>query len=308
MFYVVLQIGQKFVNAAQMKECLTFYALANGFSLWFEKSGRQKLIARCGLRPERIKDPKLGKQSKFHRFPSDRNDGPICKWRCYGKPMSTENSFQVNSLVDEHTCVRDFKFGSLVNYKWIARHFGQKIRMNPDIKLHQIADLVMKKYKCIVSPGVCRRAKSWAINEGESTMADHYGYIRSYAKAILDTNVGSTVRVGVTLDPDGQRYFDRFYVCFQGLKEGWKKGCRRIIALDGCFLKKPNVGEILTAIGRDGNNHIFPVAWAVVNVENKDNWSWFLELLGQDLELPTGSGLTLMSDQHKLPFITTSCF
>ncbi|GKC87733.1 pentatricopeptide repeat-containing protein [Tanacetum coccineum] len=83
------------------------------------------------------------------------------------------------------------------------------------------------------------------------------------------------------------------------MKEGWKKGCRRVIALDGCFLKNPNVGEILTAIGRDGNNHIFPVAWDVVNVENKDNWSWFLELLREDLELPAGNGLTLMSDQHK---------
>nr|GFC65548.1 multidrug resistance-associated protein 5 [Tanacetum cinerariifolium] len=44
----------------------------------------------------------------------------------------------------------------------------------------------------------------------------------------------------------------------------------------------------------DRNNHIFPVAWVVVNVENKDNRSWFLELLGEDLDLPTGNELTLM--------------
>ena len=95
-------------------------------------------------------------------------------------------------------------------------------------------------------------------------------------------------------------YFDKFYVCFNGFKEGWKLGCRRILALDGCFLKKPNRGEILTAVGRDGHNHIFPVAWAVVTVENKDNWSWFLELLADDLEIPHGQGVTLMSDQHKV--------
>ncbi|GKF05161.1 pentatricopeptide repeat-containing protein [Tanacetum coccineum] len=68
-------------------------------------------------------------------------------------------------------------------------------------------------------------------------------------------------------------------------------GCRPVIALDGCFLKKPHVGEILTAIGRDGNNYIYPIAWVVVNVENKDNWSWFLELLGEDIDIPTGNGL-----------------
>ncbi|GJU29551.1 pentatricopeptide repeat-containing protein [Tanacetum coccineum] len=159
--------------------------------------------------------------------------------------------------------------------------------------------LVLKKYKCIVTPNQCRNAKRWALNEGETTIEDHYGYIRSYAKAILESNPGSIVKVGVTVNPDDKTYFDRFYVCFEGLKDGWKLGCRKIIALDGCFLKRPSVGEILTAIGRDAYNHIFPVAWAVVNVKNKDNWSWFLDLLGDDLEMPTCQGLTLMSDQHK---------
>nr|GEZ09835.1 hypothetical protein [Tanacetum cinerariifolium] len=56
--------------------------------------------------------------------------------------------------------------------------------------------------------------------------------------------------------------------------EGFNNRCRRVVALDGCFLKSPNQ-------------------------ENKDNWSWFLELLGADLDMPTGQGLTLMFDQHK---------
>ncbi|GJY51960.1 putative reverse transcriptase domain-containing protein [Tanacetum coccineum] len=43
-------------------------------------------------------------------------------------------------------------------------------------------------------------------------------------------------------------------------RTGRKAGCKKIIALDGCFLKRPNQGEILTAIGRDGNNHIYPMA------------------------------------------------
>ncbi|GJX17295.1 hypothetical protein Tco_0218127 [Tanacetum coccineum] len=140
-------------------------------------------------------------------------------------------------------------------------------RLNPDIKLHEIADLVLKKYKCIVTPNQCRNAKRWALNEGETTIEDHYGYIRSYAKAILESNPGSTVKVGVTVNPDDKTYFDRFYVCFKGLKDGWKLGCRKIIALDGCFLKRPSVGEILTATGRDANNHIFPVAWATGLIE-----------------------------------------
>ncbi|GJV49716.1 pentatricopeptide repeat-containing protein [Tanacetum coccineum] len=205
----------------------------------------------------------------------------------------------VVSLIDDHCCVRNFNYGRLISYKWLGRHFGDKVRMNLQITLDQIACLVKKKYKCTVSRTQCRNAKNFALNEGEVTIQDHYGFLRSYAKALADSNEGTTVKVGIIVNPDEKTYFDRFYVCFKALKDGWKMGCRRIIALDGCFLRKPNYGEILTAVGRNENNHIFPVAWAVVSVENKDNWTWFLELIAEDLKVPNGVGLTLMSDQHK---------
>ena len=68
------------------------------------------------------------------------------------------------------------------------------------------------------------------------------------------------------------------------------------------LLKEAKPWGNITAVGKDGNNHIFPVAWDVVTVENKDNWSWFLDLLGEDLEITSGQGLTLMSDQHKVMY------
>ncbi|KAJ9546572.1 hypothetical protein OSB04_019115 [Centaurea solstitialis] len=294
-------VGERYESAKQFKECVTYYALANGYSIWFERSSTKKMIAKCGQRPERVKDTKKGKTTKNVRYPPQQKDGKQnqCKWRCYARLMKKEASFQVITLNDVHTCARCFKYGSLINYKWIGKEFGSRIRMNPDIKLIEIADLVMKKYKCMLTPSQCRRAKMWAINVYEKSIVEHYGLLRAYGDELLRSNPGSTVKLGVTTNPDEQVCFDRFYVCLHGLKEGWKKGCRRIIALNGCFLKTVCQGELLTAIGRDGNNQIFPVAWAVVNVENKDNWEWFLRLLGEDLDIPHGVGLTLMSDQHK---------
>ncbi|GKF72821.1 hypothetical protein Tco_0208935 [Tanacetum coccineum] len=93
----------------------------------------------------------------------------------------------------------------------------------------------------------------------------------SYASEILNSNPGSTCKMSVDPMPDGKNYFSRFYVCFKGLKEGWLQGCRRVICLDGCFLKTICKGELLYAVGRYGNNQIYPIAWAVVNVENKEN-------------------------------------
>ncbi|GKE52489.1 hypothetical protein Tco_1487645 [Tanacetum coccineum] len=45
------KVGEKYVSVAQFKECLTYYALENGFSLWYERSGE----VRVGL-IEAVKD------------------------------------------------------------------------------------------------------------------------------------------------------------------------------------------------------------------------------------------------------------
>ncbi|GJY16203.1 multidrug resistance-associated protein 5 [Tanacetum coccineum] len=138
-----------------------------------------------------------------------------------------------------------------------------------------------------------------ALQQFETCLEDHYGMLWSYDSEILNSNPGSTCKMSVDSMPDGKNYFSRFYVCFKGLREGWLQGCRRVIGLDGCFLKTICKGELLSAVGRDGNNQIYPIAWAVVSVENKDNWSWFMELLINDLGLVSGEGLTIISDQHK---------
>lgn len=160
--------------------------------------------------------------------------------------------------------------------------------------------MVLKKYKCKVSISQARRGKTKALKQYETCLEDHYGRVWSYAAEIQSSNVGSTCKVGVTPMPDGKTYFNCFYVCFKALKEGWLAGCRRIIGLDGCFLKTICKGELLSAVGRDGNNQIFPIAWAVVSIENKENWSWFMKCLIEDLGMEAGEGLTIISDQHKV--------
>ncbi|XP_062100734.1 uncharacterized protein LOC133806655 [Humulus lupulus] len=48
---------------------------------------------------------------------------------------------------------------------------------------------------------------------------------------------------------------------------------------DGCHLKGSYKGIFLAAVGVDANHHFYPLAYAIVEVENTDSWSWFLELL-----------------------------
>ncbi|XP_038992977.1 uncharacterized protein LOC120116621 [Hibiscus syriacus] len=77
------------------------------------------------------------------------------------------------------------------------------------------------------------------------------------------------------------------------------QGCRRIISLDGCFLKGYYVGYLLTAVGTDANGGIYPIAYAVEESENRYSWLWFLEILGRDLDIDNSYGWCFMSDRKK---------
>ncbi|XP_025692382.1 uncharacterized protein [Arachis hypogaea] len=92
------------------------------------------------------------------------------------------------------------------------------------------------------------------------------------------------------------------YVCLSGCKNGFKAGCRRLIGLDGAFLKTQIGGQILSAVGQDANHHIYVIAWAIVDVENTENWKWFLELLHEDLGDYKENKWCFMSDMQKRNF------
>ncbi|BFG24864.1 hypothetical protein CerSpe_111370 [Prunus speciosa] len=56
-----------------------------------------------------------------------------------------------------------------------------------------------------------------------------------------------------------------------------------IIGVNGCHLKGHFSGQLLAAVGVDANDNTYPIAYATVELETKDTWSWFLELLIDDL-------------------------
>lgn len=54
------------------------------------------------------------------------------------------------------------------------------------------------------------------------------------------------------------------YVSFDAQEKAFLAGCKHFIGLDGTHVKLPNGGHILTTQGRDRNNNLFPIAFALV--------------------------------------------
>lgn len=73
-----------------------------------------------------------------------------------------------------------------------------------------------------------------------------------------------------------------------------------MLGLEGCFIKTVYGGQLLSVVGRDGNNCILPVAMTVIENECYVSCKWFLELLisGPDLQLSFGK--IIISIQQKV--------
>ena len=77
---------------------------------------------------------------------------------------------------------------------------------------------------------------------------------------------------------------------FNACKHGWFNGCMKIIELDVCHVKAYHKRKLMWAIGIDADNGYYPIAFAVVEREGYDTWSWFLETLKEDLKLGDAIG------------------
>ncbi|KAI3468197.1 hypothetical protein Pfo_024860 [Paulownia fortunei] len=93
---------------------------------------------------------------------------------------------------------------------------------------------------------------------------------------------------------NGDERFSRFYVCFDALKKRFIPGCRPIIEVDGCHLKDPYGGVLLTAVGTDSNNNLYHIAYAIVCKECRETWKWFLIVLKKDLNITRTHEYTFM--------------
>ncbi|KAK8918360.1 hypothetical protein KSP39_PZI021980 [Platanthera zijinensis] len=76
-------------------------------------------------------------------------------------------------------------------------------------------------------------------------------------------------------------------------------GCRPIIGLDGTHLKTSTGGVMLYVVGVDGNNNMYPIAYAVVLKENTKSLKWFVSLLIDDLCIENSFTWSIISDKQK---------
>ncbi|WZZ00800.1 hypothetical protein YC2023_073128 [Brassica napus] len=209
-------VGQEFVSKEKCRGTIEKYAVREKVNIHFQKSEKKRVAAICA-------------QECF-------------KWRLFASINSQSDKMVVRSYKGEHDC---YPIGvvDLYTAPKIAADFLNEFRHNPKLTADQIMQrLGIKGLR--VTKTKCQSARQIMKHIIEDEYAEQFTRMYDYVEELRRTNPGSTVILGTK-----DRVFDKFYTCFQSQKQGWKSACRRIVHLDGTFLKGRMKGQLLTAVG-----------------------------------------------------------
>ena len=162
---------------------------------------------------------------------------------------------------------------------------------------------VLRDTKIGISKYKAFRAKREAVKMVLGDHVEQFKRIQDYAHTLLHVNPGSMVviKCDVSEDPAVNPIFERMFKSFKAQIDGFKAGCRPFIGVDGTHVKLPNGAQILAATGRDANNNMYPIAFALVESENNNSWEWFLICLRDCIgDGEQHGGWVFMSDRQKV--------
>ncbi|KAM7510789.1 hypothetical protein LguiB_009664 [Lonicera macranthoides] len=269
----VFKLGMIFKDRKEVKEAIKVYSIKHGKEIKFKKNESSRIRAVC-------------------------RDG--CPWLLFASKMSESRNMQIKTLNEEHKCNRQFR-NTHVNSRWLSEQYMDTFRANPKIPMKYFKETVMRDHVVNVSVSQAYRTRKKAMRRIQGTYTKQYAKLWDYMEEVRRTNLGSTIVMKVDEQSlsEAQPKFLRLYMCFAACKQGFLAGCKPFIGVDGCHLKSHHKGILLAAIGVDANNFMFPIAVAVVEGETKSYWSWFLELLKEDVGVINQHGWTFMSDKQK---------
>ncbi|KAL2933082.1 Histone transcription regulator 3-like protein [Bienertia sinuspersici] len=204
------KVGQRFPSRKDFRAAVTRFAIAQGRDLFFSVSCRkrnQRLAVKC----------KSG-----------------CPFRMYASWHNNSASFMVKSVDGDHTCNRTMGKNRQLKCSWLAEQFLDVFKSRPHWPATEIIETVRRAYRVVISRDKAYKVKYLAHKKLHGSMTEHYQKLGNYVAALEKACPNSTFLVQhdpkvVTLPP----VFQRVFVSFDGLKNGWLNGCRKILCVDG---------------------------------------------------------------------------
>ncbi|XP_071704539.1 uncharacterized protein [Rutidosis leptorrhynchoides] len=280
-------VGEIFASAYEVKEYVKLHAIENRRNLVFTKNDLTRVTVGCeGLIVKVLTGEVIG----------GRSSQVLDKTK---KKRTCKETRCVKTLDEEHMCLGTREIHHCT-YNFLSTKLVDQLPSNPKMPTKALRYQLESSLGLEVPTTKAYKALKKALETMRGSYKSQYADIRSYGLELIRCNPGTTVKILTEpCDPDETtRVFKRIYICLGPLKQGFNAMGRDLLGMDGAHMKPPATGHILTAVGLEPNNSIYPVAYAIVEQENYNSWSWFLECLGDDLGLTRQSNFTFISDRQ----------
>jgi hypothetical protein len=263
-----LVVDEIYESKENLKRTANMYAMKNNFEFVVKKSSPTIWFITC--------------------------KAPSCCWRLRGKKLPGSAMFTISKFSPDHTCTLELRHKDHRQAApWVVGHVIKKKYANdgaPYLPNNIIKDM-KEIYGIQMTYEKAWRCKEKALEYVRGTPEASYSKLPSFLYAMQQKNPG-TIHDLVIVD-------GRFRYCYFALGASVHgfRSCRPVLCVDGTFLKAKYGGQMLCAVALDANNHLFPVAFAIVDSENNMSWTYFLGKLKESLGKI--ENLVFVSDRHQ---------
>ncbi|XP_019160632.1 PREDICTED: uncharacterized protein LOC109157166 [Ipomoea nil] len=181
-----------------------------------------------------------------------------------GKDLKFSKNDKLRVTVSCKGCGWEYE-NKLITSSKVAKRWKREIKSNSTWTIEEFQKRVKTDDKYILTTRQCYKAMLLARGDLKEEQEDQIKKLWSYRLEIEKTNPKSAYDVKLS-----------------DLKEIAKIG-----------------GQLLTAVGIDANDGIFPLAYAIVEGETKQSWIWFLKHVKKDLEISYEHNVAFISDKQK---------
>ncbi|KAL5538739.1 hypothetical protein UlMin_045809 [Ulmus minor] len=248
---VELYVGQRFINKEEFLRMIRNASTKNNFETQLKKSSSDSYMLICV--------------------------DPSCKWRVRAYKLQNSSFFTIRKDNNTHTCslekrsARHQQASSSFVAEIVNAHYkGCKEAPKPK----DIITLGKNVHKVSITYWKAWYGRKLAHDLLRGSLESSFHHLPAYYHMLKRLNPRTIIDI-VVVDRNRFKYF---FMALGASIKGYSV-MRKVISVDGTFLKSKYKGVMMIATLQDGNHHYYPIAFGIVDLENDVSWNWFLRKL-----------------------------
>ncbi|XP_048629915.1 uncharacterized protein LOC106413961 [Brassica napus] len=248
----VVKKGQHFTSKAALQATMEICAMKHNFDYKVAKTDRRVWYVRCAY--------------------------DDCRWRVRAEGLTGSSYFIIKKYVPDHSCAPSSRNHSVrtVSSKTVGsliKHKYETVKEGP--KPNDIIQFMRDDHGVEISYSLAWEAREYAVSVVRGIPEKGYEKVPKYLHMMKEANPGS--HTFYETDSDGR--FKFLFIAYGQSIRGFYAAIRKVIVVDGTFLKSKYKGVLMVATALDGNSNLYPIASGVVDSENDRSWEWFMRQL-----------------------------